>query len=135
MAPRVVPGLLRTLSSAAARVGGAILIIIFNPTTTGCGASPGMISDGNGGCVKDPGLSKKEKEPDVDKSANPDEKDKPNDSENKKDEKGYKKSTEKPAKDLIRGGLKQFNSYHSELENKIKSELESLAKTSGEEGR
>lgn len=29
---------------------GAIGIILFSPTSTGCGASPNMVSDGNGGC-------------------------------------------------------------------------------------
>lgn len=62
---------------------GAIGIILFSPTTTGCGASPGMVSDGNGGCIK------MTDEPDT--SANPDPEDnKPDTSENETDAKNGK---------------------------------------------
>ena len=36
------------------RLFGGIGFILFNPIPSGCGASPGMVSDGNGGCRYDP---------------------------------------------------------------------------------
>ncbi len=53
------------------RVAGAAATILLNPTTTGCGASPGMVSDGNGGCRYDPNVDLRQT-PDVDTRANPD---------------------------------------------------------------
>jgi hypothetical protein len=44
----------KAIGSGALKVGGAVLFILTTPTSTGCGADPGMISDGNGGCMRDP---------------------------------------------------------------------------------
>ncbi|HEX8267285.1 MAG TPA: RHS repeat-associated core domain-containing protein [Pyrinomonadaceae bacterium] len=41
-------------AKGALKVGGAVLFTLFNPASTSCGASPGMVSDGNGGCMKNP---------------------------------------------------------------------------------
>jgi RHS repeat-associated protein len=54
------------------KAGGAVITILLNPTPTGCGASPGMKSDGNGGCVYDPNLDFRRQTPNVDTQANPD---------------------------------------------------------------
>lgn len=42
------------LVSVGGRALGVVGWILLSPTSTGCGASPGMVSDGNGGCIKDP---------------------------------------------------------------------------------
>ncbi|HEV8427566.1 MAG TPA: discoidin domain-containing protein [Pyrinomonadaceae bacterium] len=110
------------------RLFGAFGIILFNPTSTGCGASPGMVSDGSGGCM----YMTAEDEPDT--SANPDPEDnKPDMSENKTEEK--KGSKEKPVRDIIPAGLKRSKSYHSELQDLTVSELQNLARKRGEKGQ
>lgn len=44
----------RFATGGIGRLFGVIGWILFNPSSTGCGASPGMVSDGNGGCRYDP---------------------------------------------------------------------------------
>jgi RHS repeat-associated protein len=44
----------KTAVKTVSRVGGVALFILTNPTSIGCGASPGVVSDGNGGCMKNP---------------------------------------------------------------------------------
>lgn len=44
----------KTVGKTLVKGGGAILIILTSAPSTGCGASPGMVSDGNGGCMKNP---------------------------------------------------------------------------------
>jgi RHS repeat-associated protein len=126
-APRAVPPPTRGFGFFG-KLFGAIGIILFSPTTTGCGASPGMVSDGNGGCMK----MSDEAEPDT--SANPDPEDNaPDTSENKTEEK--EETKEKKVRDIIPAGLKRSRSYHSELEELTKPELEKLAKEGGEKGQ
>ena len=54
-----------------ARGAGVVLTILTNPTSTGCGASPGMVSNGDGGCVYDPTKDITKKSDEIDDSANP----------------------------------------------------------------
>ena len=73
-----------------------------------------------------------EAEPDT--SANPDPEDNaPDTSENKTEEK--EETKEKKVRDIILAGLKRSRSYHSELEELTKPELEKLAKEGGEKGQ
>jgi RHS repeat-associated protein len=40
--------------SVGGKALGVVGAIFLSPPSTGCGASPGMVPDGNGGCMKDP---------------------------------------------------------------------------------
>ena len=86
------------------KVGGSVLTILLNPTSTGCSASPGMSSDGDGGCVRaspkwDPTMSD-EPEPASEDNPKPDDPaktDTPSDTKKKKEKKKQKekKDTQK----------------------------------------
>lgn len=76
------------------RLGGAALFILTNPTSTGCGASPGMISDGDGGCVRGPKMNTEPDEStepsDDNRKENPTEEQTPSGTKKKKDKKKEK---------------------------------------------
>ena len=90
------------------KVGGAAFFILTNPTSTGCGASPGMVSNGNGGCVYDPNLDTSTII--VEMSDNPKEKpteeQTPSDTKKKKDKK--KKEKKKKKERTIDGAVDQL---------------------------
>ncbi|HUS10906.1 MAG TPA: RHS repeat-associated core domain-containing protein, partial [Pyrinomonadaceae bacterium] len=128
--PSAVPVASRPGTGGFGKFLGAVGLILSSPASIGCGQTPNYTSDGNGGCMLDP-------DADVDKSANPDPEDnKPDTTENEKEEKSSKDaSDEKPAKDLISAGLKRSKSYHSELEDMTKADLQKLSNQRGEAGR
>jgi hypothetical protein len=74
--PKAAPVAARPGPGVVAKFLGAFGLILSNPISVGCGQTRNSISNGNGGCMRDPNA-------DVDTSANPDpEDDKPDTSEN-----------------------------------------------------